>query len=277
MQAPRGQAYTPGVHRVSLLALLAVGCGAREREAAPAPVLAPELGTSVAVRPEEPPPDAPAADAPAADAPAADAPAADAPALAGDAPRPAPATAQEALALLEQRGFERAAASIRRRLAQPQPKMKLAPRDALAAALGLLALADRSPIAKLEDVMPRSTVELARATRQRGLPSSEAERIAAYLAEVVRALDFQRLDAFDENHSHVTGREWQDIDYSGEPMTWQSQRAYWAPRGVPHFKTRDAIHAYFTGAERLPHWQQVYRPRGKLADVRVPDDPRSSR
>lgn len=267
MQAPRGHAYTPGVHRVSLLALLAVGCGAREREAAPAP--SPELGTSVAVRPDAPPPDAPAADAPAVHAPA----------LTGDAssPAPAPATAQEALALLEQRGFPRAAASIRRRLEQPQPKMKLAPRDALAAAVGLLELAERAPIARLEDVMPRSAVELARATRQRGLPLDEAERIAAYLAEVVRALDFQRLDAFDENHSHVTGRAWQDIDYSGEPMTWQSQQAYWSPRGVPHFKTRDAIHAYFTGAERLPHWQQVYRPRGKLADVRVPADPRSAR
>jgi hypothetical protein len=252
MQAPRGRAYTPGVYRASLLALLAVGCGARDREAAPAPALAPALGTSVADR---------------VDPPALDAPAADVPAPAADAPPPAPATTEEALALLERRGFERAAASIRRRLAQPRPKMKLAPGDALAAAVGLLELADRAPIARLEAVMPRSTVELARATRQRGLPRDEAERIAAYLAEVVRALDFQRLDAFDENHSHVTGRAWQDIDYSGEPMTWQSQQAYWAPRGVPHFKTRDAIHAYFTGAEPLPHWQQVYRPRGKLADV----------
>ncbi len=234
------------MYRASLWALLAFGCGARDREPAPAPV------ASVPVRP--------------------DAPAVDAPAIAADAPSRAPATMEDALGVLEQRGFDRAVASIRRRLGQPQPKMKLDRRDAFAAAIGLLELVDREPIAGLEDVMPRSAVELARATVQRGLSRDEAERIAAYLAEVVRALELQRLDAFDESHSHVTGREWQDIDYSGENMTWQSQQAYWVPRGVPHFKTRDAIHAYFTGAEQLPHWRKVYRPRGKMAGVRLPAD-----
>lgn len=253
--------YAPGVLRGSLWALLAIGCGAREREAAPAPA------AHVAVR----------ADAPAADATAADAPAIDAPAIAAEAPRPAPATLQEALGALARLGLDRAVAAIHRRLGQRRPKMKLEPRDAFAAAVGLLALADREPIARLAAVLPRSAIELARATLQRGLSRDEAEAIAAYLAEVVRALDFQKLETFDENHSHVTGRAWQDIDYSGEHLTWQSQQAYWAPRGVPHFKTREAIHAYFTGAERLPHWHKVYRPRGKMADVRGSSDPRSAR
>jgi hypothetical protein len=83
-------------------------------------------------------------------------------------------------------------------------------------------------------------------------------------------LDFARLHVFDENHSHVTGREWPEIDYSGEGMTWQGQRAYWHPRGVESFKRAAFIHAYFVGAEPMPHWKRVYRPRGKMADVAPP-------
>ena len=117
-------------------------------------------------------------------------------------------------------------------------------------------------------VMPRSTVELARAVGERGVALADADDIAAYLVRVTQALRFERLDRFDENHSHVTGRDWPDIDYTGEGMTWQSQKADWSPKGVVDFKKRAHIHAYFTGAEKLPHWDKVYRPRGKLADLR---------
>jgi hypothetical protein len=179
-----------------------------------------------------------------------------------------PATLDEALAELRSRKLDAAAAGIARRAAQPQPKMKLAPAQALAAAQAVLAVADRPPFVALHAVMPRSTVELARAVRERGVSLADAEDIAGYLVRVTAALRFDRLDVFDENHSHVTGRDWPDIDYTGEGMTWQSQKADWTPKGVIDFKKRAHIHAYFTGAEKLPHWDKVYRPRGKMADLR---------
>jgi hypothetical protein len=196
--------------------------------------------------------------------PVAPAPAADAAAPAADAA--APATLDAALAELRTAGFVAAAETIARRVAQPRPKMKLSRSEALTAALALLEHGPRFRV--LHDVMPRSTVELARAVRDRDLPIDEAERIAIYLVEVVRALDFARLATFDENHSHVTGRDWPQIDYTGEGMTWQSQKADWQPRGVTDFRTVTSIHAYFVGAEKLPHWRKVYRPRGKMSSVK---------
>ena len=183
-------------------------------------------------------------------------------------PDAAPPTLESALAELRRAGYSAAADAIAKREAQKQPKMKLAPEQALAAALAVRDLAARKPFEDLHAVMPRSTVELARAVRERGVTLPEADAIADYLVRVTQALKFERLAVFDENHSHVTGREWHEIDYTGEGMTWQGQQADWAPRGVTNFKRRDFIHAYFVGAEKLPHWRKVYRPRGRMADVR---------
>ncbi|MBX3157280.1 MAG: hypothetical protein KF773_14990 [Deltaproteobacteria bacterium] len=188
-------------------------------------------------------------------------------AAAQEAPRD-PATLAEALAELRARAFGAAADAIARREAQAQPKMKLTAEEALATARATLAVADRAPFAALHAVMPRSTVELARAVRERGVALAEADDIAAYLVRVVAALRFERLDRFDENHAHVTGRAFPEIDYRGEAMTWQSQQRDWTPLGVPDYKTRAHIHAYFVAAEKLPHWAAVYRPRGKMAAVR---------
>ena len=182
----------------------------------------------------------------------------------------APVGLDEALAALRARDFAAAADAIAARVAQAKPKMRLTRDEGYAAARALLELADRESIRELHAVMPRSTVELARAVRERGVSVDEAEAIARYLASVVRGLDFQRLGVFDENHSHVTGRDWPDIDYTGEGMTWQGQRDDWSPRGVKSFKRAVYIHAYFVGAERLPHWKKVYRPRGKMAAVAPP-------
>lgn len=181
-----------------------------------------------------------------------------------------PQTLDDALAALRARGFGTSADAIARRVAQKLRKMKLTEDAALTAALALLELAEREPIRVLATVMPRSTVEIARAVRERGLPVEEADEIARYLARVVDVLELERLAVFDENHSHVTGREWHEIDYSGEGMTWQGQRDYWTPRGVRNFKRAEYIHAYFVGAELLPHWKRVYRPRGKMSDVAPP-------
>lgn len=174
-----------------------------------------------------------------------------------------------ALADLHGAGADRAAESILRRTLQPQPKMRLTVPQAIAAARATRQLATRPRFVALHVVMPRSTVELARAVAERGVTVEDAEAIAAYLVQLIDAVDFERLATFDENHSHVTGREWHEIDYTGEGMTWQSQQAYWAPRGVTSFERAAFVHAYMTGAEKLAHWQRVYRPRNRIpADLR---------
>lgn len=173
-------------------------------------------------------------------------------------------------AALRDKGFARAVEIIDQRITQHAPKMRLSAEQGLAAARAVLALADRESIRALHAVMPRSTVELARAVAERGVPADEAETIARYLVGVVEVVAFERLPVFDENHSHVTGREWHEIDYSGERMTWQQQKADWTKQGVESFKTARSIHAYFVGAERLPHWKRVYRPRGTMTAVAAP-------
>lgn len=178
-----------------------------------------------------------------------------------------PVSLAGALERLRIEGLGRAAEVIEQRVNQKKPKMRLTPDQGMAAATALLDLAAEPAVRELHAVMPRSTVELARAVRERDLPRADAVEIAAYLARVVAALDFQRLDTFDDNHSHVTGREWHQIDYGGEDMTWQAQQAHWSPRGVESFRKAAFIHAYFVGAEPMRHWARVYRPRGRMADV----------
>ena len=178
--------------------------------------------------------------------------------------------AGDPLAELRARDAEALAEVIERRVAQAAPKMKLTVGQGRAAAIATLAVLDRTGVRELARVMPRSTVELARAVAERGVSLDELDRITAYLVRVVLALDFARLATFDENHSHVTGRDWHEIDYSGEAMTWQGQRASWLPKGVDSFKRAAFIHAYFVGAERLPHWRRVYKPRGRMSAVAAP-------
>lgn len=159
---------------------------------------------------------------------------------------------------------------IEQRVAQKSPKMRLTRAEADRAIAAVRAVQERPPVAALAKVMPRSTVELARAVAERGVDVDELDRIASYLVRVVDAIQPARLATFDDNHSHVTGRDWQDIDYSGENMTWQGQRDAWVPEGVVSFKRAAYIHAYFVGAEKLAHWARVYRPRGRMASVTPP-------
>jgi hypothetical protein len=192
------------------------------------------------------------------------------PAVTGGAPAQPEAGAAalaDALARLRAVGFAGAADAVARRTAQRRPKMRLGLEEGVAAARALLGIAQIDAVRGLQALMPRSTVELARAVDERHLPIGEATAIAGYLGRVVAALEFEGLDRFDESHSHVIGRHWHEIDYRGEGMTWRRQRAHWAPRGVADFRSVPSIHAYFVGAEPLRHWQRVYRPRRRFADV----------
>ncbi|MBN8828167.1 MAG: hypothetical protein J0H68_05620 [Sphingobacteriia bacterium] len=45
--------------------------------------------------------------------------------------------------------------------------------------------------------------------------------MALFLNEIVIKYDLKNIEAFDENTSHIIAKEWHEIDYSGENMTWQ--------------------------------------------------------
>ena len=175
------------------------------------------------------------------------------------APDAALFSAKEAIAIIEARAAQRA------------PKMKL-DADQASATLGHLRrqLDRSSALRRLHSLMPHSTVELCRAIGERGVAPAEGDRIAEYLAHLVLVLEFGNLRQFDINHSHVTGRQWHEIDYSGESMTWQGQKKYWSKRGVGDFKTAEQVHAYMKSAFRLPHFALVYKPRGSFDGVRAP-------
>ena len=191
-----------------------------------------------------------------------------APRIVADA-APIPDAPVDALAALRTRD-PNLADVIARRVAQTSAKMKLSVEQGQTVAAAVLAVLDRPPVQVLARVMPRSTVELARAAAERGVSLEELDAIASYLARVVATIQPQRLATFDDNHSHVTGRDWHEIDYSGESMTWEGQRDAWVPKGVTSFKRAEYIHAYFVGAEKLAHWKRVYQPRGKMADLEKP-------
>lgn len=179
-----------------------------------------------------------------------------------------PGTLDDALAVLAERGGDAMAEILRGRVEQRSAKMKLGRESARDAALQVVEAIDRSvPIRALARVLPHSTIELARANHERGVAAADADGIATYLLAFIQVLRFDNLRRLDINHSHVVGREWQQIDYSGEGMTWQGQKAYWAPRGVMDFKKAEHIHAYFRHASKLPHFDRVYRPGGSMDDL----------
>jgi hypothetical protein len=182
-----------------------------------------------------------------------------------------PTTTEEALALLRDNGFDKAASVIRERVEQRGPKMKLTESQGIRAAISVARHLNALPrLRALHEYMPHSTVALCRAIEERGVEAAEAERIADLLLALVDHLDFARLDRFDVNHSHVTGREWHEIDYSGEKMTWQGQKKYWSKKGVPSFEKAEYVLAYFAHAYRLPHFARVYQPRNKWAGFSWP-------
>ena len=180
-----------------------------------------------------------------------------------------PASAGDAIEHLRSDGYPEAAAVIERRIAQRSPKMKLTAVEGQRAARALQEqLARSAALRRLAALMPKSSIELARAVAERGLPASEADAIADYLGQLVAALDFANLGQFDENHSHVTGRRWHEIDYSGEPMTWRGQKRYWSARGVGDFRSVKNIEAYMRQASKMRYFRRIYRPRGSMRAFR---------
>ena len=190
---------------------------------------------------------------------------------AGAAPATQDAALEKALAALRGKGFGAAARVIAARTAQRQAKMRLTVVDARGAAAALLLFLPRMPSARrLHDVMPQSTVELVRAVAERGVPEAEAEALAAYLTRAVQVLRCANLPQLDRNHSHVVGRHWHEIDYTGEGTTWQARRDHWARLGVADFRTARHVHRYFVAESKLAYFRRIYKPRGRMADVPAP-------
>ena len=149
------------------------------------------------------------------------------------------------------------------RVSQTRRKMKLSEEESARAALALLTELPAMPQARqLLELMPKATIELVRSVRERGVARDGAERMAEYLVQARAALDMENPAPFDENCSHVVGREWQDIDYRDEGMTWQKQQAIYAPKGVPDFKSTGSLRQFFRVESKAPYFQKLYRVKG---------------
>jgi len=148
------------------------------------------------------------------------------------------------------------------RIHQENPKMKLSQKQGNSFAHFLKDLPGSThQLKKLKDILPKTTVELLRSVQERGVPIKEAEKMAAYLEKLVAWFKFKDIAAFDENTSHIIGREWYEIDYTGENMTWQNQKIKYAPAGILNFKSLAMLKKFFPVEAKLPYFRQSYLPQ----------------
>lgn len=149
---------------------------------------------------------------------------------------------------------------LNQRLHQKKSKMKLTQNDANSIRKFLFDLTVPTPkLLQLKLQLPKTTLELLRAIHERNLPLKEAEEMAAYLSKFVQEQNFKNVKAFDENTSHIIGREWSEIDYSGEGMTWQGQRKKYAPYGITDFKSKENLVKFLRVESTLPYFKKIYR------------------
>jgi hypothetical protein len=169
----------------------------------------------------------------------------------------------EAQQRLRAAGWPTLADILAQRVAQTRRKMKLSEEEAARVAVELIDELPSLPGARqLLEVMPKTTIELVRSVRERGVAASEAERMAKYLLQARTDLAMENPGPFDENCSHVIGREWQDIDYRDEGMTWQKQQAIYLPKGIAHFKDVVNLRQFFKIESKAPYFQKLYRVTG---------------
>lgn len=146
------------------------------------------------------------------------------------------------------------------RCSQADPKMRLTePQiDALALYLQHENASSFPQIQLLQTTMPKTALELLFAVQARGVSQWEAEKMAAYLQHVPRVYRIKKLATFDENTSHIIGREWNEIDYAGEGMTWQGQKEKYAKHGITNFKTLKNLKKFFPVESQLTYFD-MYR------------------
>lgn len=151
---------------------------------------------------------------------------------------------------------------LTQRFTQKAPKMQLNAQQVESFVQYLNQLEDpTNNLNQLQKIMPKTSLELLMATHNRNLPLSEAEKMAAYLDILAHKYNFKNLNAFDENTSHIIGREWQEIDYSGENMTWRKQQLKYQPYGITDFKSLDTLKKFFVVESKLPYFNKAYHPQ----------------
>lgn len=147
-----------------------------------------------------------------------------------------------------------------KRQTQTTSKMKLTPDSvqAMQSFLKSIPQGELTALKELQQTMPKTTLELLFAIQSRGMSKQEAQNMAEYLQGVPQVYHINNVPAFDENTSHIIGREWHEIDYSGEGMTWQKQQAKYAPYGITDFKTVANLKKFFPVESRLPYFRAIY-------------------
>lgn len=118
-----------------------------------------------------------------------------------------------------------------------------------------------SSLKELQHIAPKTTIELLMAIAFRCVTIEDAEGIARYLNTMVLSYDFENINAFDENTSHIIGRDWHQIDYSNEGMTWKKQKEKYQCYNITNFKTLENIKKFFKVESKLPYFKKTYRPK----------------
>lgn len=121
-------------------------------------------------------------------------------------------------------------------------------------------------IKQFSNSLPKASIELVRAINERGVQIEEAEKISEFLLFFLDSLKISYPQKFDENLSHVIGREWKDIDYSGEGMTWQKAKSIFEPMGVIDFRKAEYLEIYFKWECNQTYFKRIYRPQ---ADCKI--------
>jgi len=152
------------------------------------------------------------------------------------------------------------------RYEQQEPKMKLNEQQVENFISYLNKLKTPTPeLIKLQTKLPKTTLELLRATQSRGVDLAEAEKMASYLYTLVDKCKFKHVNKFDENTSHIIGRDWPEIDYTGEGMTWEAQRLKYLPYGIEDFRSAAQLAKFFPVEAKLPYFNKVYEPENPHA------------
>ncbi len=180
---------------------------------------------------------------------------------------PAPNTYGEAIQSLRDSGFGSIADIIEKRVSRQKPKMKLSGQEGLRAAIYVLQdLSSMPRTLELSRIMPKTAIELLRGVNERGVTTADAEEMAAYLSLIHSSLRMRNPGPFDENNSHCIGREWREIDYSDENMTWEGQMRHYQPLGVENFKKASYLRRFFELESRYPYFRRIYKPEGSLPE-----------
>nr|AIF06749.1 hypothetical protein [uncultured marine group II/III euryarchaeote KM3_195_B08] len=111
---------------------------------------------------------------------------------------------------------------------------------------------EKGPTATLKQLeefgLVKSAAALKKAIEDEDITKVESTRIAGYLIELVKALQFSEegKKRFDQDHSYVTGKPHKKIDYAKFGKSWRRQKTFFTKRGVPDFMSAKHIKMYFT-------------------------------